>query len=111
MQRFILMGAVLAAFSAFSFSGYAAEDTKLISEQDAIQAALAAVDVEVLGIRFDEPDTQWDVFVRVGEKAYEVEVDAVSKKIVAAEEESLEEIQAELSGDLSHEGVTGDVDK
>ncbi|MGB1012007.1 MAG: PepSY domain-containing protein [Thiolinea sp.] len=111
MNKFILTGVVLAVFGVFNSSGYAAEDDKLISEQDAIKAALAAVNVDVLGIRFDKPDTQWDVFVKVGEKAYEVEVDAVSKKIVAAEEESLKEIQAELSGDLSHEGVAGDTDK
>ena len=90
---------------------YATEDTKFISEKDAIQAALTEVGVEILGIRFDEPDTQWDVFIRSGDQAYEVEVDAVSGKIVAAEKESLEEVQAELSGDLSHEGIEGDVDE
>ncbi|MEM9252980.1 MAG: PepSY domain-containing protein [Planctomycetota bacterium] len=83
---------------------------KFISEQEAIDAALAEVGGEVLGVRFDEPDTQWDVFVQSGDRAFEVEVDAVSGQIIAAEEESLEEIQAELSGDLSHEGVVGDVD-
>ncbi|MEM6260792.1 MAG: PepSY domain-containing protein [Planctomycetota bacterium] len=83
---------------------------KFISEQEAIDAALAEVGGEVLGVRFDVPDTQWDVFVQSGDRAFEVEVDAVSGEIVAAEEESLEEIQAELSGDLSHEGVVGDVD-
>lgn len=82
----------------------------MISERDAIDAALREVGVEVLGIRFDAPDTQWDVFVRSGERAYEVEVDAGNGTIVAIEEEDLEEIQAELSGDLSHEGVDGDVD-
>ena len=86
-------------------------DAKIISKEAAITAALAAVDVEVLGIRHDEPDTQWDVFVKKGEKAYEVEVNALTGEIVAAEEESLAEIQAELSGDLSHEGTLGDVDK
>lgn len=111
MNKFILTGVVLAVFGVFNSSGYAAEDDKLISEQDAIKAALSEVGVEVLGIRFDKPDTQWDVFVKVGDKAYEVEVDAVTKKIVATEEESLKEIRAELSGDLSHEGVEGDTDK
>ncbi|MEM8494269.1 MAG: hypothetical protein AAF663_02635 [Planctomycetota bacterium] len=46
-----------------------------------------------------------------GDRAFEVEVDAVSGDIVAVEEEALEEIRAELSGDLSHEGVDGDVDE
>lgn len=67
--------------------------------------------VEVLGIRFDQPDTQWDVFIRVDDQAHEVEIDAVTSKVIAAEPESLEEVQAELSGDLSHEGTEGDVDK
>lgn len=49
--------------------------------------------------------------MRQGDKAFEIEVDAKSGKIIAAEEETLAEIQAELSGDLSHEGVEGDVDK
>ncbi|EOD80083.1 hypothetical protein D515_00907 [Grimontia indica] len=110
MKKLILGSALLASVGAFSVSSYAA-DAKLITEEAAIKAALAEVGVEVLGIRFDEPDTQWDVFVRSGEQAYEVEVDAVSGKIVAAEKESLAEIQAELSGDLSHEGVAGDTDK
>jgi len=111
MKNLILSGAIAIAFGALSVTSYAAEDTKFISEKDAIQAALTEVGVEILGIRFDAPDTQWDVFIRSGDQAYEVEVDAVSGKIVAAEKESLEEIQAELSGDLSHEGVDGDVDK
>ena len=46
--------------------------------------------------------------MRSGEQAYEVEVDAETGAIVASEEEDLEEILAELSGDLSHEGVDGD---
>ncbi|MGF1864282.1 peptidase [Enterovibrio norvegicus] len=111
MKKMILSGVVLTTLSAFSVPSFAAKDANIISEQDAIKAALAEVDVEVLGIRFDEPDSQWDVFVKSGAKAYEVEVDATSGKIVAAEEESLAEIKAELSGDLSHEGVIGDVDK
>ena len=108
MKNSILSGLVLAAISVASHAG---DDPKFISEQDAIQAALMQVGVEVLGIRFDKPDKQWDVFVKLGDKAYEVEVDATSGGIVAAEEESLEEVKAELSGDLSHEGVEGDVDK
>jgi len=111
MKNLILGGAVLIAFSTLSVTSYAAEETKLISAQDALQTALAELGIEILGIRFDEPDTQWDVFIRLDEQAYEVEVDAVSGKIVAAEKESLKEIQAELAGDLSHEGVDGDVDK
>mgnify|MGYP001800965239 CR=1 FL=1 len=111
MKKIILGGAVLATLGACSVPSDPAEEANLISEQDATQAALAEVGVEVLGIRFDEPDTQWDVFVKLGDKAYEVEVDAVSSEIIAAEEESLAEVQAELSGDLSHEGVEGDVDK
>lgn len=101
----------VAALGALSVMNNAVADTQLISEEEAIKAALNQLDVEVLGIRFDKPDTQWDVFVRSGKQAYEVEVDAVTGKIVAAEKESLAEIQAELSGDLSHEGVKDDVDK
>lgn len=84
----------------------------LIGEQAATDAALAEVGAggSVIGIRFDAPDTQWDVFVADGERAFEVEVDAVSGAIVAVEEESRAEIEAELAGDLSHEGVAGDVD-
>ena len=112
MKKSLLGGVALAALvSACGISSSTAENTKLISEQEAIQAALAELGVEVLGIRFDEPDTQWDVFVKTGEQAYEIEVDAVSGKIIAAEEESLATVEAELSGDLSHEGVEGDVDK
>ena len=111
MKKITLGAAVLAALSACSVSSGTAENAQLISEQDAIQAALAEVGVEVLGIRFDAPDTQWDVFVKLGDKAYEIEVDAASSEIVTAEEESLAEVEAELSGDLSHEGVEGDVDK
>lgn len=102
---------LIIALSVFSFSAIAAENSDMISEQEAIKAALSAVDVEVLGIRHDKPDNQWDVFVKVGDKAYEVEVDASTAMVVAAEEETLSEIQAELSGNLSHEGVDGDVDK
>lgn len=83
----------------------------MMTKADAIEAALREVDGDVLGARFDAPDTQWDVFVRSGDQAYEVEVDAESGEIVAVEEEGLEEVQAELSGDLSHEGVDGDVDR
>lgn len=101
----------LTTFGVLSLPSYAAADAEIISQEDAIKAALGALDVEVLGIRHDEPDTQWDVFIKRGDKAYEVEVDALTGKIVAAEEESLAEVQAELSGDLSHEGVIGDVDK
>ncbi|WP_260260449.1 PepSY domain-containing protein [Vibrio intestinalis] len=110
MNKIVLSSAVV-VLGALSAASFAAEDAKIISKEAAITAALAAVDVEVLGIRHDEPDTQWDVFVKKGEKAYEVEVNALTGEIVAAEEESLAEIQAELSGDLSHEGTLGDVDK
>lgn len=110
MPRSIWIGVVMLAISLLSFAGCAQKGGVFISQQEAIEAALAEVDGDVLGIRFDEPDAQWDVFIGSGDQAYEVEVDAVSGKIVAAEAESLEEIQAELSGDLSHEGVEGDVD-
>ncbi|MBE8574513.1 PepSY domain-containing protein [Vibrio sp. OPT18] len=110
MKQLILCGA-LVAVSTFSVSTYAAQGTEIISKEQAIKAALLSLDIEVLGIRHDEPDTQWDVFVMRDGKAYEIEVDAVTAKIVAVEEESLAEVQAELSGELSHEGVTGDVDK
>ncbi|MEZ8381510.1 PepSY domain-containing protein [Vibrio splendidus] len=110
MKQLILCGA-LAAVSAFSVSTYAAQGTEIISKEQAINAALLSLDVEVLGIRHDEPDTQWGVFVTRDGKAYEIEVDALTAQIVAVEEESLAEVQAELSGELSHEGVTGDVDK
>lgn len=112
MKKLILCSA-LTALGVLSLPSYAASDAKIISQEEAIKSALGALDVEVLGIRHDEPDTQWDVFVKKGDKAYEVEVevDALTGKIVAAEEESLAEVQAELSGDLSHEGVIGDVDK
>ncbi|HDM8163878.1 TPA: PepSY domain-containing protein [Vibrio harveyi] len=110
MKKLILCIA-LTAFGVLSLPSYAAADAELISQEDAIKAALGALDVEVLGIRHDEPDTQWDVFIKHGDQAYEVEIDALTGKIVAAEEESLAEVQAELSGDLSHEGVIGDVDK
>ena len=101
----------LIALGLIALPTYAATDTKIISEQDAIKAALNSINVEVLGIRHDEPDTQWDVFIRHNDKAYEVEVNALTGEIVAAEEETLAEIQAELSGNLSHEGTLGDVDK
>ena len=83
----------------------------VISEQEAVVAALKAVNVEVLGIRQDEPDNQWDVFIRTGDEAYEIEVNAITAVIEASEKESLSEIKAELSGDLSHEGTKGDIDK
>ncbi|PSW19868.1 peptidase [Photobacterium sanctipauli] len=110
MKKFLLTSAVI-AFITFCIPTYAASDAKIISKDEAIKSALAAVDVEVLGIRHDEPDAQWDVFVKKGDKAYEVEINALTGEIVAAEEETLAEIQAELSGDLSHEGALGDVDK
>lgn len=110
MKRTVL-GTALIIISSASFVGYAASHSDIIPKEQAIEAALAAVNVEVLGIRHDEPDTQWDVFVKKDEKAYEIEVNANTGEIVAVEEETLEEIQAELSGDLSHEGTIGDVDK
>ncbi len=110
MKNFVICAAITALGIA-STPSYADSDANIISKTEAIEAALESVGVEVLGIRHDEPDNQWDVFVRHGDKAYEVEVDAITGKIVASEEESLAEIQAELSGDLSHEGVLGDVDK
>ncbi|MGL6257859.1 PepSY domain-containing protein [Vibrio sp. WXL103] len=106
-QGLVLLGCVL---SIGTLPALASEEADLISEQEAITAALAEVGVEVLGIRFDHPDTQWDVFIRLNDTAYEIEIDAETGAIVAAEQESLAEIQAELSGDLSHEGVEGDVD-
>lgn len=107
----LFLGAVLAIFSILSGTSHAAESNKIISEQEAMQAALAEVGGEIIGIRFDKPDTQWDVFVKSGNQGYEVEVDAISGKIIATEPESLAEIQAELSGNLTHEGIDGDVDK
>ncbi|WP_026973285.1 PepSY domain-containing protein [Aliagarivorans marinus] len=109
MRTPLLLTAAGLTLGVFNSTAYAA-DHALITEQQAVEAALAELGVEVLGVRFDEPDTQWDVFIKLGDNAYEVEVDAASGKIVAAEQESLAEVQAELSGDLSHEGVAGDVD-
>ncbi|MEM1026996.1 MAG: PepSY domain-containing protein [Planctomycetota bacterium] len=101
----------LAVLGVLSLAGCATQKSAVvINEQDAVDAAIAEVGGELVGVRFDEPDTQWDVFVASGDRAFEVEVDAVSGNIVAVEEESLDEIRAELSGDLSHEGVEGDVD-
>lgn len=110
-MKHLILSAALLTSSALSMTAYAVEDDTFISEQMALKHALKAVNVEVLGVRFDEPDSQWDVFIRTGEQAYEIEVDAVSGKVIETEEESLQEIQAELAGDLSHEGVEGDVDK
>ena len=100
----------LATLGVLTVTGCAQKDATVISKEAAAEAAIAEVGGELIGIRFDEPDTQWDVFVKSGDKAYEIEVDAVSGAIIEAEQESLEEIEAELSGDLSHEGVDGDVD-
>lgn len=111
MKKRILQSVLLTALSTVSVAGYAAGDAKLISKDDAIQAAIDEVGGEFLGIRFDEPDTQWDVFIKSGNQAFEVEVDAKSGEIITAEKETLEEVQSELSGDLSHEGVSGDTDK
>lgn len=110
MQILFYAGTAWITLVVLCSTGCASKNSTFISEQDAIEAAVAEVGGELLGIRFDEPDKQWDVFVKSGDQAYEVEVDAVSGKIVAAEKESLAEIQAELSGDLSHEGVEGDLD-
>lgn len=110
MKQFILATTVTASLVLFA-SGCAPRKSAYISQEQAIESALAAVEVEVLGIRLDEPDTQWDVFIRSGDQAYEVEIDAISGDVVAAEQESLEEIQAELSGNLSHEGTAGDIDQ
>lgn len=110
MKNFITLG-VLVVLSSIASLTFAASNAEIISKEEAIKAALGAINVEVLGIRHDKPDTQWDVFIRQGDKAYEVEVNALTGAIVAAEEETLVEIQAELSGDLSHEGTMGDVDK
>jgi hypothetical protein len=111
-MKFSLVKSVFIVLSVSSFSVYAADHAKFISKQEAIDVALEAVGGEVIGIRMDEPDNQWDVFVKSGADAFEVEVevDAISGNVVASEKESLEEIEAELSGDLSHEGVSGDVD-
>jgi predicted small secreted protein len=110
MKKLILSVAILTVLNSLSVHSYASDDTKFISKEQAINTALNELSIEVLGIRFDEPDSQWDVFIKSGQHAYEVEVDAVTGKIVTAKKESLEEIKAELSGDLSHEGVSGDVD-
>jgi hypothetical protein len=110
-MKFSLVKSVFIVLSVSSFSVYAADHAKFISKQEAIDVALEAVGGEVIGIRMDEPDNQWDVFVKSGADAFEVEVDAINGSVVASEKESLEEIEAELSGDLSHEGVSGDVDK
>ncbi len=108
MKKILLCALVVMSSSV---AAHVIADQKIISQDAAIKEALNEIDVEVLGIRFDKPDVQWDVFVRSGKQAYEVEVDAVTGHIVATEKESLAEIQAELSGDLSHEGVKNDVDK
>ena len=110
MKNTASIGAATGIFLAINATGCAQKITAIITEKEAVAAALSEIEGEILGVRFDEPDTQWDVFVRSGDNAFEIEVDAVSGEIVAAEKESLEEIQAELSGDLSHEGVKGDVD-
>lgn len=100
----------LSALSMLCVCGCMSNKGTMISKEAAVEAALLEVGVDVLGVRFDEPDTQWDVFVRAGDRAYEIEVDAESGEIVAIEEEDIAEIEAELSGDLSHEGVDGDTD-
>lgn len=110
MKKFILCSA-LTAFCVMSPQSYPASNAEIINQEEAIKAALGALDVEVLGIRHDEIDSQWDVFIKKSSKVYEIEVDAPTGKIVATEEESLAEIEAELSGDLSHEGIIGDVDR
>lgn len=110
MKQLILGIAASVAISSIGIHSLASEEAKLISEQQAIDAAFNELGIEVLGIRFDKPDNQWDVFIKSGQQAYEIEVNAITGKVVAAEPESLEEIKAELSGDLSHEGVSGDVD-
>ena len=107
----LILSTLLVGVGVLSVSSFAADNSKYISKNDAKNIALKKVDVEVLGIRFDKPDSQWDVFIRSGKNAYEIEIDALSGKIVAVEKESLKEIQAELSGNLSHEGVKGDIDK
>ena len=58
MKKRILQSVLLTALSTVSVAGYAAGDAKLISKDDAIQAAIDEVGGEFLGIRFDEPDTQ-----------------------------------------------------
>lgn len=110
MNKPTLYGATV-ALCALGISMSVSANSEIVSKEEAIKAALGTIDVEVLGIRHDEPDNQWDVFIRQGDKAYEVEVNASTGEIVAAEEETLAEIKAELSGDLSHEGTVGDVDK
>jgi hypothetical protein len=100
----------LLALSTSLYLGCACLDARYISQEDAEQAALKEVDGEIIGIRFDEPDSQWDVFVSADQKAYEIEIDATNGTTVAVEEEDLAQIKAELSGDLSHEGVKGDED-
>lgn len=90
---------------------HAADQKQLISDQYAIKQALAALELEVIGIRFDEPDRQWDVFIKSKDQAYEIEVDAYSGDVIAIEKESLEQIRAELAGQLLHEGIEGDKDR
>ena len=111
MRYLITSCAVLIVFGVLSISSHVEDSAKVIEKEDAIQLALAELGVEILGIRFDKPDNQCNVIIRSGKQAYDIEVNAITGKIVTAEEESLEEIQAELSGDLSHQGVSGDVDK
>ena len=121
MKKRGLSSALLVILSALSLAGCGTKifnsshgavlQEPLISQEMAKKTALAKVGgEEVIGIRFDKPDAQWDVFVRVGTQGYEVEVNALTGEVVSAEPESLEEINAELSGDLSHEGVSDDVD-
>lgn len=101
---------VLLALGTSFYLGCACADARYISQDDAQEAALREVEGDIIGIRFDEPDAQWDVFVSANPKAYEIEIDATNGKTVAIEEEDLAQIKAELSGDLSHEGVKGDKD-
>ncbi len=111
MRPFIVRSAIWLILNVLSVSSYAEKDAQWISEEKAIQVAITEIGGDIIGIRFDKPDAQWDVFVQSGKHAYEVEVDAKNGAIISTEQESLEEIHAELSGDLSHEGVGSDIDK
>lgn len=111
MKRYLKPICIGTLFLSVVLASHAAEQKQLIGDQYAIKQALAALEFEVIGIRFDEPDLQWDVFIKSKGQAYEIEVDAYSGKVLAIEEESLEEIRAELAGQLLHEGIDGDIDK
>ena len=85
MKRSLFRRTLLLTLVSLGVSSFALANPTLISEEQAIESALEGIGVEVLGIRFDEPDTQWDVFVKSGEQAYEIEIDALTGQLVAKE--------------------------